>query len=203
MTNRIPNQYLEVAILRYVSHFKITQAIPIDQDITYAEATSKAGVDEGQLKINFRLLISSFHPLTEPRPGFIAHVAASKLLVIDTSLVGRVWFMAEESYHASAKIVEAIERWGTGGSHNETAFNIAFDTELPLFEWLGQHPGVMARFAEAMKANANSESYNVSHAAAGYNWKGLGASLVVDVSISSLISIQILTFTGRRIGRSC
>jgi len=50
MINRIPNQYLEMAALRYVSHFKIAQAILIDQDIAYAEATLKAGVDEGQLK---------------------------------------------------------------------------------------------------------------------------------------------------------
>ena len=57
----------------------------------------------------------------------------------------------------------------------------------------------MARFAEAMKANVDSEGYNVSHAAAGYNWKELWAGLVVDVSISVLISIRILTFTGRRI----
>ena len=57
MTNCIPKQCLEMAALRYVSHFKIAQAIPIDQDITYAEAASKAGVDEGQLKRNVRLLI--------------------------------------------------------------------------------------------------------------------------------------------------
>ena len=89
------------------------------------------------------------------------------------------------------------------GSNNETAFSIAFNTELPLFERRGQHPEVIARFAEAMKANADSEIYNVSHAAAGYNWKGLGAGRVVDVSIPSLISIKILPFTGRRIGKSC
>ena len=92
---------------------------------------------------------------------------------------------------------------GTRGSNNETVFNIAFSTELPLLEWFGQRPEAMARFAEAMKANAVSESYNVLHVAAGYNWKGLGAGLVVGVSISSLISIKILTFTGQRIGGSC
>ena len=67
MTNRIPNQYLEVAILRYVSHFKIAQAILIDQDTTYAEA----GVNEGQLKRNIRLLVIIVLPAlcqTEARP---------------------------------------------------------------------------------------------------------------------------------------
>lgn len=46
-----------MAALRYVSHFKIAQAIQIDQDIAYVEAVSKAGVDEGQLKRNVHLLI--------------------------------------------------------------------------------------------------------------------------------------------------
>jgi len=68
-----------------------------------------------------------------------------------------------------------------------------------LFGWLGQHPEVMTGFAEAMKANADSESHNVSHAAAGYNWKGLGAGLAAGVSISSLISIKILTFAAPKL----
>ena len=53
----------------------------------------------------------------------------------------------------------------------------------------------MARFAEVMKANADSESYNVSHAAAGYNRKGLGAGLVVDVSISTVTDYRVLRIT--------
>ena len=102
------------------------------------------------------------------------HTAASKLPVTDTSLTSWVRFMTEESYPRRLRLWGRSRDGHSGGSNDETAFNIAFSTELPLLEWFGQHPEAMARFAEAMKANADSESYNVSHAAAGYNWKGLG-----------------------------
>lgn len=119
----------------------------------------------------------------EPRASFVAHTAESCLLVRDRGLRDWVGYTSEESFPASTKLVEATEKYGASEEKNETAYNIAFDTPLPMFEYLSHHKDRVERFAGTMGAMTATEGYNVSHLVNGFAWEEIGHGTVVDVCL--------------------
>ncbi|PQE28730.1 bikaverin cluster-O-methyltransferase protein [Rutstroemia sp. NJR-2017a WRK4] len=77
----VPYHYME--ILRWMSHFKIFELVPLEGKISYIELASKAGVSELRLKTLARIGMTN-RLFAEPEPGFIAHSATSAALVTNT-----------------------------------------------------------------------------------------------------------------------
>ena len=94
----------------------------------------------------------------------------------------RVGYTSEETYPASTKLVEATKKWGASGSAVETAYNIAFDTHLPMFEHMAQSPERVERFANVMVEMTSTDGYNIRHLVNGFDWEALeDGTTVVDV----------------------
>ena len=91
----------------------------------------------------------------------------------------------KETFPASAKLVEAVERYGDSQELNESAWNVANNTELPIFRYLEGHPERAQRFAKTMAALTTTDGYHVRHLLNGYDWKSLGEATVVDVGGST------------------
>jgi 6-hydroxytryprostatin B O-methyltransferase len=143
-----------------------------------------ASVPEPQLKSIARMaMISNF--LCEPTPGELAHSAVSALFITNPSLLDWALFMAEASAPAAAKLVEATERWGATEQKNQTALNIARNTDLPFFDYLMQSPALAKQFSGYMKNVTASQGTKIEHLVNGFDWTGLGDALVVDVRPSS------------------
>jgi len=123
------------------------------------------------------------HLFCEPEPNHIGHTATSALLVTNKSLHDWAVFMSETTVPAAAKLVEASERWPDSAQKNETAYNVAFETEFPFFDHLKAIPHKTAQFASYMKNVQNSEGTAIRHLVNGYDWKALGKATVVDVRI--------------------
>ncbi|EON68389.1 hypothetical protein W97_07647 [Coniosporium apollinis CBS 100218] len=174
------NVYHDLSSLRWIYHFKIAEAVPLDREVAFAEVAATAGVDERQLRRILRHAMTNnlFH---EPRAGFVTHTAESCLIVRDRGLRDWVGYTSEESFPASTKLVEATEKYGATEEKNETAYNIAFDTPLPMFEYLSRHKDRAERFAGTMGAMTATEGYNVSHLVNGFAWDEIGHGTVVDV----------------------
>ena len=123
----------------------------------------------------------------EPEQGFVAHTAESSLLMKQQTIRDCVGYSTEDAFPASAKFIEATERWGTSEANNHTAYNIAFNTQLPMFEDFSLSPNRAKRFANTMVDMADADGYHVRHLVNGFSWDGLEAgSVVVDVSLSFL-----------------
>ena len=118
----------------------------------------------------------------ETCPKCIAHSATSALLATNPNFYDWAVFMIECSVPAAFKFAEASEKWPGSVEKNETAYNIAFDTDLPFFDHLSQIPGRTERFAGYMKSVTNSEGTDVKHLLSGFDWASLGKAKVVDVS---------------------
>ncbi|KAE8329603.1 hypothetical protein BDV39DRAFT_213726 [Aspergillus sergii] len=89
-------RYHDMSSLRWLYHFNIAAAIPLDRTVPYSEVAATSKVDENRVKSVLRLAMIN-RLFCEPHPDFVAHNAASALL---------------ETYPASVKLVEATEGYG-------------------------------------------------------------------------------------------
>ncbi|KAL8921411.1 MAG: hypothetical protein Q9208_005737 [Pyrenodesmia sp. 3 TL-2023] len=139
-----------------------------------------AGVPENQLKRIARMAMTG-NFLSEPVPGHVVHNATSGIFVTNPSINGWALFMAETSCPAALAMVGSTEKYGVTDKRNETAFNVARNTELPFFDYIGQHPEQGKQFASYMKSILASEGTKVDHLVKGFAWASLGGATVVDV----------------------
>ena len=180
-------------ILRWMSHFKIFELVPLEGKISYTELASKAGVSELRLKTLARMGMTN-HLFAEPEPGFIAHSATSAALVTNTRFSDqRVW-MTSIIAPVIASMVTAHERWPDSTAPNKAAFNAAFNTDLRMYEYIAKQPDVYKLFGRVMDAIATSPKSDLKHLVSGFDWAGLGKANVVDVSISISQSPILLTY---------
>jgi 6-hydroxytryprostatin B O-methyltransferase len=126
------------------------------------------------------------HILCEPESEQVQHTAASALLAQSSALHDWALIMGIEPVDIAMKMVEATEKWPQGGKINQTAFNVALDTDLPFFQHLQKNPDLLAKYTEYQRAVSGTEGLDLKHVVHGYDWKKLGASSVVDVRIPSL-----------------
>jgi 6-hydroxytryprostatin B O-methyltransferase len=167
--------------LRFIYHFKLADAVPLDGKISYKELSEKAGVDEKRVKTIIRYAMTN-NIFREPKAGYVAHTAGSSLFVKQKGVRDWVGYTSEETYPASAKLVEATKKWGASGDPRETAYNLAFDTRLPMFEHMAQSPERGERFANVMIEMTSTDGYNIRHLVNGFDWEGLeDGATVVDV----------------------
>jgi 6-hydroxytryprostatin B O-methyltransferase len=94
-------------------------------------------------------------------------------------------YVMEESFPGAGRLAEAVERYPGSEEKNHTAWNIGHSTELPIFEFLEHHPARMQRFLGSMRMLGGGEGFELTHMLAGFDWRGLGPGLVVDVGGSA------------------
>ncbi|KIX06362.1 uncharacterized protein Z518_04338 [Rhinocladiella mackenziei CBS 650.93] len=172
--------YHDCSSLRWIYHFNIAALVPLDGTRSYAEIASSADVDEGRLRRILRQAMTN-RIFCEPQKGFVAHTAASSALIRDKGTLNWVGYTLEESFPASTKLVEATKKYGPSEEKNHSGWNLVFDTELPIFEYLSNHPDRANRFAETMEALTSTDGYNVRHLLNGYSWEEFTLGTVVDV----------------------
>jgi 6-hydroxytryprostatin B O-methyltransferase len=178
--NSLNAQYVAPATLRWISHFKIAEHVPSNRNISYADLAAAASVPEDQLKrvLRYTMLNGYF---VEPAPGEVAHSAMSLLLAGSPPIKDYVGHAIEFSYPVSTKMVEMTKSFKGSEAKNETAFNVAFDTPLPMFAWLKGEPENSERFGRLRGSMKAAPVYSVQHLVNGYNWASLGHGKVVDV----------------------
>jgi 6-hydroxytryprostatin B O-methyltransferase len=163
-----------------MGHFKIFDLVPLEGSISYSELAAKAGVSELRLKALARMAMTN-HVFAEPTPGFLAHSATSAALVSNPAMSDhRVW-MTSVVTPAIASMVTAHERWPDSTAPNETPFNVAFNTDLRMYEYIAKQPELYKLFGRVMDGSARSPSCDLRHLVNGFDWADLGKATVVDV----------------------
>lgn len=84
---------------------------------------------------------------------------------------------------AAAAFAEATEKWGVTDEKNQTAFNVANNTNVPLFDFFAQSPELANCFASYMKSVQASRGTSLQHLLTGFDWAGLGEAVIVDVRL--------------------
>nr|QKG86290.1 O-methyltransferase [Aspergillus sp. FM242] len=171
--------YQYVTCLRWLTHFGIFARVPLTGSVSYSEVAASANVSESQLKTVARMAMTN-HVFCELEPNTIAHTATSALLVSNPMFHDWASFMCEASVPMASRLVEASERWPGSVEKNQTAYNVAFETDLPFFDHLATLPERSKQFANYMKNVQNSQGTAIHHLLQGYDWAALGEATIVD-----------------------
>ncbi|KAF3399425.1 O-methyltransferase bik3 [Talaromyces pinophilus] len=179
--------YQVLSCFQWLIRFNILPIIPLTGSISYGEIAEIAKVSEDQLRRVIRMVITS-NLLAEPSPNQVAHNAVSSTFVKQPGFMSWAKFMITYSAPTAASFADASEKWGDTVKKNETAFNVAFSTDKPFFDYLAQSAELTETFAAYMKSVQGSYGTSLKHLVNGLDWDGLGEATVVDVGGSTCAS---------------
>ena len=109
----------ELISMQAISRFDIAQAVPLNGEASFAEIGLSCGLSEGDVKRILRhATVKSI--FAEPRPGFIAHNAVSKLLAENETLNDWVGASTDELWQAASQTVNAMAKWKGSEEPTET-----------------------------------------------------------------------------------
>ena len=175
-------QWTDLLSLRVIYEFKLSQAVHIDGSTTYHEISSKSGLPEALVRRFMRHAMGN-HIFAEVSPDAVRHTAASRLMNTDPGFFDAVGLETSELAPAASKVIEAIKRYGDSGEQNESAFSLANESTLSIFQILGQHPERARRFGSGMRFFTKDGSWDLKHLYSGFDWKSVDHSgtTVVDM----------------------
>ncbi|KAL8731400.1 MAG: hypothetical protein Q9181_004328 [Wetmoreana brouardii] len=209
------SDYLALSVL---AHWDVFSAVPLDEDISYADLAPKIGLSEERLRRFIRHAMTN-HVFRESRPGYVAHTATSAIPARIPSLRWSIEFNSEDGGNAYPKVIPALEEWGASDQPAESGFGLAFgldakDGKDSVFRFVaedgeGDRKGFrMKRIGQAMEAMKGDGAYNVAHVQKGFDWAALGKATAVDVSPLALCPYLLSRYVRLRgvyqlIGMAC
>ncbi|KAK2616920.1 hypothetical protein QQS21_000008 [Conoideocrella luteorostrata] len=184
----LPNfqaSYQTMFALQWLLHFNVLKAVPLGKSVLYGDVATQAKVPESQLKSIARMAMTS-NILCEPQANHLAHTATSVMFLTNKNMVDWASFMFEASIPSAAGMVTATEKWPGSVQKSETAYNVAFNHDLPFFEHLSKSPALTEQFSGYMKNVTGGRGTDLVHLVKGYDWDSLPEhSLIVDVGGST------------------
>lgn len=105
--------------MHFISRFDIAHKVPVDGEITFKDLATKLGMDSAAVTNVLRLGIA-FRVFKEPRPGVIAHSAASRQLAENALIADWVAVTSGELWPAAQNVVDALAKWPKAAEPNQT-----------------------------------------------------------------------------------
>lgn len=161
--------------------------MPLRDTISYVDLAAAAHVPEQRLKSIVRMGMTNTLFLEQQNGKCIGHSATSALLARNSDVYAYATYMCAKSAPTAMHMTAAHQRWGPASMHtNETAYNIAFNTDLPFFEYISKDEAKIGEFARYMRNIRSSEGVDLKHLVAGFTWQDIrNGGVVIDVSSSS------------------
>ncbi|KAI8625554.1 putative O-methyltransferase [Xylariaceae sp. FL1651] len=175
-----------------IVRFRVAQAVPVGGETTFAELAAATGLLETHVRKVMRHAMSQ-RLFCEPRPGVVAHTAASRVLVEDAGLFNWLRFSTDDLWRAACFTGDAMARFPGSEEPHETGFALANDTDKHMFGFFLENPDRSRRFADAMRFFTERPGLEPKHVVDNYDWVSLpeGAT-VVDVGGShGIICIEL------------
>ena len=98
--------------------------------------------------------------------------------------------MTQYSMPTAAAFADATKKWGATDRKDETAFNIAMNTDGSFFDYYAKSPELAECFAAYMESVQSSYGTSTDHLVSGFDWANLERGLVVDVS-NAILALSI------------
>ncbi|KAL8653249.1 MAG: hypothetical protein Q9210_002203 [Variospora velana] len=175
---------IDNAVQQCIYHFNFLHAIPLEGGATYQDISARVGLSEAQVKAIVRQSALN-RVLREDGPEHVIHTASSALLLRNRGMMDWYGHWVEETFPASGKIAEALEKYQGSTAPHHSAFNLAFNTTQPMYKFLERFPDRQARFFGAMEGVGKYPGHSLEHIVRGYPWAELGNATIVDVGGSA------------------
>ncbi|PVI04128.1 S-adenosyl-L-methionine-dependent methyltransferase [Periconia macrospinosa] len=167
-----------LAIIDLVARYKIPEMIPPGGRISFEEIGQKVGLETNVIR-RFLRNAMAMHILEEPEPGMVAHTSISKFLA-NPAINGWAEFEGRDTWPASTRIVDAVQKWPNSQLPNETAWVLA-NNGKSVQDVIATEPERAMRFANGMGAIDYVPGYNMSLLPTVYDWASLGNAKIVNV----------------------
>lgn len=143
----------------------------------------------------------AYLPNHHSSPKEVRHTAASRLMVTDSDFFNAIGLKVAELGPTSARIFDALAKYGDSGEQNETAFSLANGTDLGIFQFFGENPERARRFGTAMRCFTKDEGWNLKHLVAGFDWASIDhpGATVVDMGGGQGSVSQVLAKATRNV----
>ncbi|KAK3986043.1 S-adenosyl-L-methionine-dependent methyltransferase [Cladorrhinum sp. PSN332] len=187
-------QALDMTSPKAITRFRLAHAFPVGSETTFGALAAYSGLGETHIRKLIRHAISAHDLFSEPRPGVVAHSAASKLLAEDEALHAWVEHATHELWNAAYHAPDAMERFPASGEPNETGFSLANNTGKSFFGFMSEHPERLRRFAAVMRFVTRRPELGPELVVDAFPWDSLPrpGGKVVDVGGShGLVCIEL------------
>lgn len=104
------SQATNAAAISVIDGFNIAERVPLDGQVSYEELATAVGIPRSDLKSVVRLAMTDFI-FHESSPGFVAHTAASKVLVENPLARSLIKIGAAEFTPALNKVTDESRTW--------------------------------------------------------------------------------------------
>lgn len=151
-----------------------------DEELTFEELSGRCGLNVKDLQRILRYAMTNFI-FCEPRPGVVRHTAASLMLAQDNAFQDFVANVCEVRFPASARAVDALEKYGLSQAPYQSGFSLSRNTDRGLYDELSHCPEEARRWNGAMSALAQQLDMNWILSSVLSCTKRIDGPLVVDV----------------------
>lgn len=143
-----------------------------------------AHVPEQRLKSIIRMSMTNGLFREQADGSSVAHSAISAHLAGNNDAHAWASYICDKSAPMALSLASAQKKWGADSvKKHETAYNVAFGTDLPFFDHLSRDEANVQAFAAYMRNVRASEGVDIRHLVSGYDWGALkDGGVVVDVS---------------------
>ena len=180
LTNVLVQQQQYTAI-EWLWKFQVLHEIPLRKSISYVDVAAKLQMPESTLRSVARMAMTADF-LCETKSGNLAHNPLSTVFVEDDDMATWMSYMIHRSVPCMRTFAQATKKWPGTTKGNETAYNLAMDTDLSFFDHLRANPDFGAEFGRYMKSQSTVHTgASVDHLVQGLDWAALGKSKIVDV----------------------
>ncbi|KAI8962773.1 S-adenosyl-L-methionine-dependent methyltransferase [Daldinia sp. FL1419] len=181
-----PREYLmsythnELISQQAITRFRIAHSFPVGKEASFANIAEATGLSETNVRQVIRHAIVK-DIFSEPRPGFVAHNAVSRLLAEDQVIHDWVGASTDDLWQGASQACNAIEKFPGSQEPNETGFALANQTDETVYQVFSKFPERARRFGNAMRSFTEGTGFELSHIVDNFPWGDLGKGVVVDV----------------------
>ncbi|TGO30616.1 hypothetical protein BPAE_0004g00740 [Botrytis paeoniae] len=178
--------------LQAIYRYDIASKVPINGEISFQDLSAKCGLSVINLQRILRFAMVWNRCFTEPRKGFVAHSAASRVLVDNPMARSGLGFMFDECWQAFSHTLDAVRHHGETEDVAKTGWSHYHKTDQGLFQYHSSRSEMSRRMAEAMIcfSSAVSVSSQASFLVKNYPWDTVAK--IVDVGgAQGHISIEL------------
>lgn len=174
------NQLL--ACLHWLGEFQVLACIPLSGSVPFKDVADLAGVPSTQLSRVVRMTATAGF-LHEPQPGHVAHSALSAPFVTKPSFLDAAMFLSEIAAPTALQMAFATQRFGHSQRPDESAYNVAFGTEVAFASVCEQRTKLQRQWPAFLRHGTGDVDACVTDILTRLDWRSLGNASVVEVSV--------------------
>ncbi|KAF2008738.1 S-adenosyl-L-methionine-dependent methyltransferase, partial [Aaosphaeria arxii CBS 175.79] len=158
--------------------YEIPSMIPSGSQITFDEISKRTGLEKSVVRRLLRHAMS-MRIFSEPEPEVVVHTKISKFLMVQ-HINSWVKFESMETWPATTRIVDAIQKWPNSEEINETGFSLS-NNNKSVQQIVSSDPERAMRFLSGMQTINYVPGYAIENVSEAYDWKSLGDACIVHV----------------------